>query len=71
MAISCPRCSEQQTRVRETRGNRRTRRCVSCGESFTTLELPEAEVEELEELRERYRLVVDAVEVLMTAPAPD
>ncbi len=71
MAISCPRCSERRTRVRETRGNRRTRRCASCGENFTTLELLEADIEELEQQRERYRLMVEAVEVLMTAPAPE
>jgi len=71
MAVSCPRCSTGPTSVRETRGARRTRRCQACGTVFYTQEVFEEEVVELRRWREQYRQLVEAMEVLMTAPAPN
>ena len=71
MAIRCSTCGEGPTPVRETRGNRRARRCRACGEVFYTREVPEGDLEALREWRARYRELVDAVTVLTAAPVPE
>ena len=71
MAMPCPTCGAAKTSVKETRGTRRTRTCRACGEVFGTLEISEAAFGELREWRERYRSIVEAVDLLMTAPIPE
>lgn len=71
MAIPCTRCSTGSASVRETRGVRRTRVCRDCGAVFYTQEVSEEELAVLRGWREEYRQIVAAVEVLMTAPAPE
>ena len=46
--MKCPECGHNQTEVRETRSAQvdgfpvpcRTRRCLDCGHTFKTLEIP-------------------------------
>lgn len=70
MAMACPRCREKKTRVRETRGAKRTRLCPACGEVFITQEVFEEDLEGLKLWRDRYAHLVRAMEVLAAAVAP-
>lgn len=70
MAMACPRCREEKTRVRETRGTKRTRLCLACGKIFITQEVFEQDLEGLKLWRDKYAHLVRAMEVLAAAVAP-